>query len=139
MTALTIKLKQLRWYQWSLAALLLIYVIYIALSYLYLPDKAKQVLESDVSDLIGRDISVERFEFNPFLLSVEVGQFAIADKPEKPLVGWHQLFADFSFWKSLFTWQITFAKLILDQPEINIEKHRDRFNFSDILESFNTE
>ena len=138
MTALTLKLKQVRWYQWLLAALLLIYVIYIALSYLYLPDKAKQVVESDVSGLIGRDISVKRFEFNPFLLSVKVGQFAIADKPEKPLVGWQQLFADFSFWKSLFTWKITFAKLIVDQPEINIEKKRDRFNFSDILERFNT-
>ena len=85
MTSLTSKLKQLRWYQWLLAALGLIYIIYIAVSYLYVPDKLKQVVESDVSDLIGRDISVERFEFNPFVLSIKVGQFSIADKPEKPL------------------------------------------------------
>jgi uncharacterized protein involved in outer membrane biogenesis len=138
-TSLTSKLKQLLWYQWLLAALVLIYIIYIALSYLYLPDKLKQVVESDVSDLIGRDISVERFEFNPFVLSIKVGQFSIADKPEKPLVGWHQLFANFSFWESLFTWEIAFEELVLDQPEINIEKDRDRFNFSDIIERFNTE
>ncbi len=132
------RLKQIRWYQWLLAALVLIYIIYIALSFMYLPNKLKQVVKTDVSDLIGRDIDVERFDFNPFVLSLKVDRLSIADKPGKPLVGCRQLMVNFSFWKSVFQLEIALDELAIDQPEINIEKHGDRFNFSDIIERFNS-
>jgi len=128
------KLKQLRWYQWLSIAILLVYLIYIALSYLYLPDKLKQVVETDVADMIGRDIRVENIEFNPFLLSLRVTDFAIADQPERPLVGWKQLVVDFGFWKSLLSFEVGFQDIELNQPQINIVKQGERLNFTDILE-----
>ncbi|MGB1060981.1 MAG: hypothetical protein ACPGZU_12675, partial [Ketobacter sp.] len=66
MTTLTTRLKLLSWKQWALIVLLLLYLLYIALSYLYLPGKLKQVVETDVAQLVGRDITVERFDYNPF-------------------------------------------------------------------------
>ena len=138
MTYFLKSIKQIRLWQWLLAALVLIYIIYIALSYLYLPNKLKQVVETDVAELIGRNIAVERFEFNPFVLSLKVVGFSIADKPEKPLVALDNLFADFSFWRSLFSWQIVVEELALDRPKINIEKYQNRFNFSEIIEKFNS-
>ncbi|MBN1850587.1 MAG: DUF748 domain-containing protein [Deltaproteobacteria bacterium] len=134
MASFSRKLKQIRWYQWLLAVLVLIYITYIALAYLYLPDKLKQVAEADVSNLIGRQILAERFDFNPFVLSLEVKQLSIADKPGRPLIGWQRLYVNFSFWKSIFTWKISLKDLVLNQPEINMEKNQERFNFSDIVE-----
>lgn len=135
MTTFTTRLKQLRWYQWTLLGLVLVYLIYIALSYLYLPGKLKQVVESDVADQIGRSIQVERFEFNPFDLSLRVHGFAVADKPDAPLLAWQQFYVNFTPWGSLFNWDIKFEAIQLDQPVVNIEKRGDRFNFSDILDN----
>ena len=132
--SLTQTLKKWRWYQWVMLVLVLLYVLYIALSYLYLPGKLKQVVETDVSELIGRGIEVERIDFNPFALSLTVGKFVIQDEPQYPIVGWQQFYGDFSFWRSLFGLQIAFDSLVLDQPQINIVQTADGFNFNDILE-----
>lgn len=129
-------IKSLRWYHWLLVALVSAYLLYIALSYLYLPNKLKQMVETDVAQMIGRDIRVERFEFNPFDLSLTVGEFAIVDKPDAPLVGWQRLNVNFSPWRSLFQWQIALQTLQLDLPQFNIEKNTEGFNFSDILDRF---
>ena len=128
------KLRPIHWYQWVLAMLVIIYVLCIALSYLYLPGKLKQVMERDVSKLIGRDIAVDRFDFNPFVLSLKTSKFSIADQPGKPLVGWNLLFIDVDLWKSLFKWEFALDDFSIDRPEVNIEKHGNRFNFTDILE-----
>jgi len=135
-TTFSARLKQLRWHQWTLLGLVLVYLIYIALSYLYLPGKLKQVVEADVSELVGRQLTVERFEYNPFDLSLRVYDFAVADKPDAPLLAWQQFYVNFTPWGSLFSWDIKFEAIQLDQPLVNIEKHGDRFNFSDIIDKF---
>lgn len=129
-------LQHLRWYQWLLAALVLLYVIYIALSYLYLPGKLQAVVQQDVAELIGRDISVQRIAFDPFGLALEVEQFSIADRPQQPLLEWQRFYVNVELWKSLFGWQLRLAQVDLDQPHINIERRKDDFNFSSILERF---
>ena len=136
MTTFSTRLKHLRWYQWTILGLALVYLIYIALSYLYLPGKLKQVVEADVSELIGRTITVERFDYNPFDLSLRVYGFAVADKPDAPLLAWQQFYVNFTPWGSLFSWDIRFEGLQLDQPVVNIEKNGNRFNFSDIIDKF---
>ena len=139
MTTMTTRLKQLSWKQWTLVALVLIYLLYIALSYLYLPGKLKQVVETDVSELVGRDITVDRFEYNPFDLSLRVFGLNVPDKPDAPLLAWEQFYVNFTPWGSLFGWEIKLEALQLDKPVVNIDKNGDQFNFSDILARFATE
>ena len=134
MTTLTTRLKLLSWKQWALIVLLLLYLLYIALSYLYLPGKLKQVVETDVAQLVGRDITVERFDYNPFDLSLRIFNLNVPDKPDAPLVAWEQLYVNFTPWGSLFNWEVKLETLQLDQPEINIDKTAEGFNFSDIIE-----
>lgn len=134
MTTAATKLKQLRWYQWLFIAVAFIYLVYVALSYFYVPNKLKQVVEEDVAELLGRELSVAPIEFNPFDLSVRIKAFSIADKSETPLLSWQEFYVNFTPWGSLFSWNLQFEDLLLDQPSINIEKRGDRFNFSDILE-----
>jgi hypothetical protein len=126
-------LKQWRWYQWTLVVCAVLYLIYIALSYLYLPGKLKDVVQTDVAHLLGRDIQVQRIAFNPYTLSLTVDQFAIADRPQLPLVAWNKLFVNFDAWGSLFGWRIRFSDVQLDAPRIAIEQRKDGFNFSNIL------
>lgn len=127
------RFKQLRWYHWLLVVVVFLYLVYIALSYWYLPDKLKQVVETDVSDMIGRKMFVQAFHYNPFALSMRVTQFEVEDKPDYPLVAFEQLFVDFGFLKTLFSFNLGFQEIVLDKPRVNIEKHGEEFNFSDIL------
>lgn len=132
-------LANLRWHQWLLAALVLLYLLYVALSYLYLPGKLQQVVQTDVAKLIDRDIQVQRIAFNPFTLALEVEQFAIADRPGQPLLAWQRLYVNLDLWGSLFGWQLRLSELDLDAPGINIERRPQDFNFSSILARFPAE
>ena len=136
MIAIVQSLKQWRWYRWAAAVFLVLYLLYIALSYLYLPGKLKDVVQTDVAQLLGRDIQVRRIAFNPFTLSLTVEQFALADRPQQPLVAWNRLFVNFDAWGSLFGWKIRFSKVQLDTPQIAIERRKNDFNFSDIISRF---
>lgn len=132
-------LANLRWHQWLLTALVLLYLLYVALSYLYLPGKLQQVVQTDVAQLIDRDIQVQRIAFNPFALALEVEQFAIADRPEQPLLAWQRLYVNLDLWGSLFGWQLRLSAVELDAPGINIERRPQDFNFSSILARFPAE
>lgn len=136
MIAIVKSLKQWRWYQWLILVVLLLYLLYIALSYLYLPGKLKEVVQTDAVQLLGRDIRVQRIAFNPFTLSLTVEQFALADRPQKPLLAWNRLYVNFDALGSLFGWKVRFSKVELDTPQIAIERRKNDFNFSSILDRF---
>lgn len=133
MTAIFRSPKQWRWYQWLLAVVALLYVLYVALSYLYLPGKLKAVVQTDVAQSLGRDIRVERIAFNPFTLSLTVDRFALGDRPRRPLLAFDKLFVNFDAWGSLFGWELRFSQVQLDSPSVAIERRKHGFNFSDIL------
>ena len=65
LSSVLVKWKDFRWYHWLFAGLILIYVTYIAVSYLYLPGKLRQVAQEDIAELIGRPIHVGQIAFNP--------------------------------------------------------------------------
>jgi hypothetical protein len=127
------RLQKWDWRHWTGTVLAVLYLLYIALSYLYVPGKLKDVVQTDVAHLLGRDIQVQRIAFNPFTLSLTVDQFAIADRPDTPLVAWRRLYVNFNAWGSLFGWKIRFSTVELDAPRVAIERRKHDFNFSDIL------
>jgi len=139
LSSVFVKWKHFRWFHWLFAGLVLVYVIYIAAAYLYLPGKLKQVVQKDIAELIGHPVHVGQITFNPFSLSLTVTEFAIDDTPDRPLVAWQELYVNFSFWRSLFKWEVALKALLSKSPHINIEKRTEGFNFSDILERFASE
>lgn len=133
MIAIRQSLRQWRWYHWAAAVLILLYLTYIALSYLYLPGKLKDVVQNDLGRALGRTVKVERIAFNPFTLALTVDHFQIADRPQLPLVSWQRLFVNFDAWGSLFGWEARFSAVHLDSPHLAVERRKQGFNFSDIL------
>ena len=128
------RIKDTPWYCWLLAFCLVCYLIYIILSLFYLPGKLESITETDASRMIGRKISAGDISFNPFTLSLTIQDLSVPDTPGEPLVGWDHLLVNFGFWKSVFTWEIAFDEIRLDNPQINIIKQKNGFNFSDIIE-----
>lgn len=126
-------LKRWRWYHWTGVAFALLYLTYIALSYLYLPGKLKDIVQNDIARSLGRKVTVQRIAYNPFTIALTVDKFAIADRPHLPLVSWQRLFVNFNAWGSLFSWEAHFSTFQLDSPHIAIERRKNGFNFSDIV------
>ena len=139
LSSVFVKSRHLRWYHWLFAGLVLVYVTYIAASYLYLPGKLKHVVQKNIAELIGHPIDVGQITFNPFSISLTVTEFAIDDKPDQPIMAWQELYVNFSFWRSLFKWEVALETLFSKSSHINIEKRTEGFNFSDILERFASE
>ncbi|NPU91531.1 MAG: DUF748 domain-containing protein [Gammaproteobacteria bacterium] len=133
MPSLPAFLTRRRWPLWLLAVLVLLYGLYVALAYLYLPGKLKDVVQTDVAQMLGREITVEKIAFNPFALALTVENFSIADRPQQPLLAWQRVFVDLGAWGSLFGWQVKLEGVQLDGPHIAIERRKTDFNFSDIL------
>ncbi len=56
------------------------------------------------------------------------------DPSGEPLIAWDQLRVNYSLWRSIFSWEIGFDEISLDDPFVNIIRQKEGFNFSDIIE-----
>ncbi len=138
MRSIANRFKLKTWYQWVLAVCLFFYLIYLSLSWLYLPDKLKSTLETDVSTMIDRKITAGDIRFNPFKLSLRIENFSVSDSNDGPIAAWDSLLVNFGLWKSVFLFGIAFDELSLDNSNINIVKLKSGFNFSDIIEKLSS-
>jgi hypothetical protein len=138
MSTIKTRLKLIKWYQWVLASCLFLYLVYLSLSWFYLPGKLKKTLETDVSTLIGREITAGDIRFNPFKLSLKIENFSVSDSNDGALAAWDNLLVDFGLWKSVFLFGIAFDELSLDNSRINIVKLKTGFNFSNIIEKLSS-
>ena len=134
MNSITDRLKGIAWYKWVLTACVFLYLTYLSLSGFYLPGKLKRLTETDISTMIGREISVEKISFNPFTLSLSADNFSISEKDKTHLVAWDQLVVNLGFWRSVFSWGIALDQFYLESPSIKIRKDKEGFNFNDIIE-----
>ena len=134
MKSIASRFKKNVWYNWVFAACVFLYLIYLSLSWFYLPGKLKQVTESDVSKMIGREITVGDIRFNPFKLSLTVKDLSVSDPSGEPLAEWDSLLVNFSLLRSVFSWGLAYSEIRLDNPHFNIVKLKKGFNFSDIIE-----
>lgn len=134
MVPLTSLLRTRRRYLWSLATLVSFYLLYVALGYLYLPGKLKYLAQGDLAQQIGRDIQIQHITFDPFGLTLAVEGFDMADRPDRPLLAWQRLYMNLDLWGSLFGWQLRLSELKLESPRLNIERRKDDFNFSSLLQ-----
>jgi hypothetical protein len=91
-------------------------------------------VQTDVAQLLGREVQVATIAFNPFALSLTAEGFSIADAPQRPLLAWNRAFVDLDAWGSLFGRQVKLEAVQLDAPRIAIERRKTDFNFSDILQ-----
>ncbi|NLA76094.1 MAG: hypothetical protein GX846_11600, partial [Deltaproteobacteria bacterium] len=95
MESLTSRLKPKTWYQWAFTVCLFLYLVYLSISWFYLPGKLTEVLEKDVSAMIDRDIAVSNISFNPFKLSLEIKDLSVSSKDNEPLLSWDNLLVNF--------------------------------------------
>ncbi|WP_321467831.1 DUF748 domain-containing protein [Halarcobacter sp.] len=114
----------------TISSILLIYTI---IGFIAIPKIAKPQIEKIINDSITQKTTIEKIEFNPFLLKFSAFNLKISDK-KTTTFSLEKLEIDFSLITSLDEKHINFKNLELKNPYINIIENEDgSFNLEKII------
>lgn len=121
-----------RWQKWGLGIALAL-AVYAVVGFLILPPILRAQAEQALREATGREVRVGEVRINPFLLSLTVRDFALADGDGSPFVTFDELHADFET-SSIFRGALTFRETRLVAPFVHVEILPDgTFNFADLI------
>ena len=106
-----------KWFRIS-AAILLLVGLYALAGFWLAPKLLRSVLLQDIPKAIDARPSVGEIHVNPFLMQVEVKDFALADSGGVKLLGFQRLFIDFQL-SSLWHRAYTFSNIDVAQPFVS--------------------
>ena len=102
---------------WAVIALL----VYTLGGFFAVPLAVEKLVTGAVRDNLDRTATIDRVRFNPFVLSLEVDGFELADRDGAQLAAFDRLFVNFQL-SSLFRWAWTFRTIELDSPMLRFER-----------------
>jgi hypothetical protein len=113
--------------------LVAVWLIYALLGYFLLSPWLRSTLAGTVSELTGREVTLEKVVFNPLALSLSVQGFALKDEDGGTLFGFDEFYANFQL-SSLLRWSWHFDRISLFAPVARVvQTGENRFNFDDIV------
>ncbi|WP_428024881.1 DUF748 domain-containing protein [Arcobacter sp.] len=113
--------------------LLSIFVIYSLVGFFIIPYIAKDQIIKNLDNLLIYKSNLKKVSFNPYTLKVQIKEFSISNKNEK-LIAFDKLEIDFSLLKSIYESHISFKKLNLIKPYVNIvQDENENINLASIL------
>ncbi|QJX01536.1 hypothetical protein HML84_01375 [Alcanivorax sp. IO_7] len=89
----------------ALAILAALYVLYALVVFFLLPGWVRDQARERLTDLLGREVTLERVALNPFTLSVTAEGFSVADPDTGTLARFDRLYLNAELWSSLFHWR----------------------------------
>ena len=83
------------------------------------PWLAKRYLPPYVDQQLGHRLSLGQVRINPFLFTLEVKDFQLADSAAEPLLEYRRLLVDFNL-ESIVRWAWTFADITVESPTLHL-------------------
>lgn len=112
--------------------------LYALVGFLILPPIVRHVAVKQLSQQLGREVSVEKVSINPFAFSAAIHGLVIKEKDGSPFVSWNEVYVNFQP-TSVFgkAWKV--AEIGATKPFVHVAMNADgTFNFSDILAKLST-
>ncbi len=112
--------------------------LYAVVGFLILPPIIRSVAAKQLTQQLGREVSIQKVKLNPFVLSVTVDGLLIKDKDGQPFVSWDEVYVNFQL-SSFFGKAWVFKEISTTRPFVRAVMNKDgTFNFSDIIAKFST-
>uniref|UniRef100_UPI0040489B3C DUF748 domain-containing protein n=1 Tax=Shewanella sp. TaxID=50422 RepID=UPI0040489B3C len=127
-------------YQQWLFWLFSLYLVFCALLGGLIPAIAKQQLPQQLSEMLGRKVTLQDIKINPFTTELTLTGFSISEqKDDVTFVSFERLYANLQVWQSLGLMGLVLEDVILEQPKVTVTRRQnpqqhDVFNFTDIIE-----
>ncbi|MCC1495527.1 DUF748 domain-containing protein [Alcanivorax sp. 1008] len=119
--------------------LVLVWMLYALLGYFVLSPWLRSTVVTEVSELTGREVVLQKAVFNPLALSLSLQGFALRDLDGTDLFAFDELYANFQL-SSLFRWSIHFDRISLYEPRGRVvQSGPQSFNFDDIVARLSAE
>ena len=125
----------------SLIVLVALIVLFGLLGYFWLPGYAKNKLETELSAIVHRPVSVQSIDIQPFSLELIVRGFRIGKKEESEGTD-NLLFSVGELYVNVSTASIAhrspvISSVTIKEPMLNLVREgENRFNISDLVEEF---
>src|SRR5215469_16229128 len=111
---------------------------YAILGFLILPPIVRSVAVKQLSQQLGREVSIEKVRINPFVLSASIRGLLVKDKDGEPFISWDEFYVNLQL-LSFFEHPWVFKEISLQKPYVRLQMNKDHtFNFSDIIDRFST-
>jgi hypothetical protein len=115
------------------AAATLLVALYALAGFVLVPRLLRSAVLEDIPKTLGVTPTVGDIRVNPFLLRIEVGEFALAAPNGEKLLSFRRLFVEFELWFSIWHRAYSFANIDIDAPTVNAVVARDgRLNLMDL-------
>ncbi|TVO33325.1 DUF748 domain-containing protein [Vibrio algivorus] len=114
------------------------YTTYALILGLVVPAVAQSKVPTTLSELLGRQVIIEKVRINPFLLRFRVDGFEIKEADDsQSFVSFERLDLQIGFWRSVLHLTPSLDHLYLQQPNVNMVRvdNLGNFNFTDIIDS----
>ena len=125
----------------SLSVLVILIVLFGLLGYFWLPGYAKSKLETELSEIVHRPVSVQSIDIQPFSLELIVRGFRIGKKVENGDTD-NVLFSVGELYVNISTASIAHRAPVVSSVTIKepmlylVREGENRFNVSDLVEEF---
>ncbi len=110
-------------------------VFLLLFGFFVLPPIVKAQAVKRLSEILGREVTIEKLRINPLVFSVTIEGFAIAeaDAAAGEFTGWRRLHVNLDSW-SLFRRELGFQEIALDGFRARVTKGEEgQLNFADIV------
>ena len=94
-------------------------ILYALLGFFLAPVLLKKAVEEKAAGMIGHEITLGKVKINPLEFTLDAENVAVNDPDRGPVLSLQRLFVDFEI-SSLFMDTIVVAKVVLEQPWINV-------------------
>ena len=115
-------LARLRRVALSLPVLIIVglLVLYALAGFFLAPYLIKRQIPSFAQEKLGAQAALAEARVNPFLLTVELKGFRLAENEKQPLLAFDRLFVDLEA-SSIFRWAWTFADIVIERPLLTLD------------------
>ena len=110
-------------------------LLYTALGFLAVPKLLHKTITEQVQQNLGWHTAIQKIEFNPYKLTLNIESFSITNTDDKEVIGFDRFFTNFTL-RSLFELAVTFDNIELTQPRFNLIINKDgSTNISEALDA----
>ncbi|MDX1815445.1 MAG: DUF748 domain-containing protein, partial [Thermodesulfobacteriota bacterium] len=115
----------------------LAFLLYTLFGFLAAPPILKYFLKKNLSEMLHRDVAIEKVRVNPYALSVSVNGFTIRERGlTEPFVSFDSMYGNLET-VSLFRLGVVLKEIRVEAPYVHIARKKDgKYNFSDLIEEF---
>jgi hypothetical protein len=111
----------------------LLVALYALTGFVLVPRLLRSAVLEEIPKTLGVTPTVGDIRVNPFLLRLEVGEFALTAPDGEKLLAFRRLFVEFELWFSIWHRAYSFANIDIDAPTVNAVVARDgRLNLVDL-------